>query len=63
MSSTTICRERMRSRIASCASSGTQTAVNSPALSSRASCNASRRLVFTRSPGLRGMSDGATTEH
>jgi hypothetical protein len=33
------------------------------ALSSRASCSASRRLVFTRSSGLRRMSDDATTEH
>jgi hypothetical protein len=49
--------------MASCASSGTQTAVSSSARSNRASCSAARRFVFTRSPGLRGISDGATTEH
>ena len=54
-------RARVRSRSASCASSGTHTGVNSPARSSRASDSASRRSVFTRSPALRGISDGATT--
>ena len=39
----------------------THTAVSSAARCSRARDNASRRLVFTRSPGRRGMSDGATT--
>src|SRR5262245_26919272 len=37
-----------------CVSSGTQTAVSSAARSSRARDSASRRLVFTRSPGRRG---------
>jgi hypothetical protein len=32
-------------------------------LSSLASCNALRRFDFTRSPGLRGISDAATTMH
>src|SRR6202008_1415039 len=49
------------SRTASCASSGTHPSVSSPARSSRARCIASRRFVFTRSPGLRGIIDGATT--
>ena len=56
-------RARTRSRIASCRSSGVHTDVSSSARSSRARLVASRRLVFTRSPGLRGMSDGATTWH
>ena len=54
-------RARTRSRIASCVGSGIQTAVSSPARCSRARVRASRRFVFTRSPGLRGTSDGATT--
>jgi hypothetical protein len=32
-------------------------------LSSLASCNALRRLDFIRSPGMRGISDAATTMH
>ena len=43
--------------------SGTQTAVSSPARNSLARLTASRRLVFTRSPGFLGISDGATTTH
>ena len=46
-SATAASRERTRSRIASCAASGTHTAVSSPARSRRASCWASRRLVLT----------------
>ncbi len=42
---------------------GTQTAVSSPARSSLAKETASRRFVFTRSPGFLGISDGATTVH
>src|SRR6266436_5924487 len=45
----------------SCRSSGTQTAVSSPARDSLASPTASRRFVFTRSPGFFGMSEGAAT--
>src|SRR5450432_3685659 len=41
----------------------TQTAVSSPARNSLARLSASRRLVFTRSPGFFGISDGATTTH
>jgi hypothetical protein len=40
---------------------GTQTGVSSRLRSRRASLVASRRSVFTRSPGLRGTSEGATT--
>jgi hypothetical protein len=58
---TAVPRARTRSRIASCAASGTQTAVNSPALCNLASIAASRRLVFTRSPGFFGINEGATT--
>jgi Cytochrome P450 len=54
-------RARERSRIASCRSSGTQTAVSSPARDNLAKPTASRRFVFTRSPGFFGMSEGATT--
>src|SRR5712692_6038683 len=50
-----------RSRIASCRSSGTQTAVSSPARDSLARPTASRRFVFTRSPGFFGISEGAAT--
>ena len=39
------------------------TGVGSPALCSVASLPASRRSVLTRSPGLRGINDGATTTH
>ena len=45
----------------SCVGSGTHTAVSSPARRSRAGMTASRRFVFTRSPGLRGTSEGAAT--
>ena len=54
-------RQRSRSRIASCASSGTHTGVNSPCWKSRARDSASRRSVLMRSPGRRGISEGATT--
>src|SRR3954463_5341778 len=60
-SSTAASRARTRSRKASWASSGTHTGVSSPARNNRASEIASRRLVLTRTPGLRGISDGATT--
>jgi hypothetical protein len=40
---------------------GGRTSVNNPARSNSASLRASRRLVFTRSPGLRGTSAGAIT--
>jgi hypothetical protein len=40
---------------------GTYTRVRSPDRSNRASSTASRRSVFTLSPGFLGMSDGATT--
>ena len=42
---------------------GTHTAVSSPARNSFARFTASRRLVFTRSPGFFGISDGAATRH
>src|SRR5713101_1708663 len=48
-------------RNASCRSSGTQTAVSSPARNSLARPTASRRFVFTRSPGFFGISEGAAT--
>jgi hypothetical protein len=54
-------RVRTRSRIASWSASGTHTAVSSPARNSLACVVASRRSVLTRSPGRRGISDGATT--
>src|SRR5262252_2662660 len=54
-------RARERSRIASCRSSGTQTAVRSPARNNLAKPTASRRFVFTRSPGFFGISEGAAT--
>src|SRR5215218_8635833 len=54
-------RARTRPRIASWAVSGTQTAVSSPARRSRARLTASRRLILTRSLGLLGISEGATT--
>ena len=54
-------RARTRSRTASSATSGTHTAVNSPARASRASMMASRRSVLTRSPERLGIDDGATT--
>ena len=43
--------------------SGTHTAVSSPARNSFTRLSASRRLVFTRSPGFFGISEGATTMH
>ena len=58
---TAVERARTRSRIASCAASGTHTSVSSSARSSLASFSASRRFVLTRSPGRRGVIDGATT--
>jgi glycine/D-amino acid oxidase-like deaminating enzyme len=54
---------RQRSRMASCASPGTQTGVNSPDRNSEAWVTASRRSVFTRSSGRVGTNDGATTTH
>jgi hypothetical protein len=48
---------------ASWVASGTHIAVSSPARSSRARVTVSRRLVLTRSLGLFGISDGATTVH
>jgi len=48
-----VARARTRSRIASCAASGTQTAVSSPARCNFANITASRRSVFTRSPAFR----------
>ena len=54
-------RARVKSRIASCSSSGTHTAVRSPLRSACDSLLASRRSVLIRSPGLFGISDGATT--
>src|SRR5208283_3305731 len=52
-------RARVRSLIASCPLSGTQTGVNSPARYKRVSVIASRRSVFTRSPDFLGISDEA----
>ena len=56
-------RARTRSRIASWAGSGTHTDDSSPARCNLARLIASRRSVLTRSPGLRGINDGATTTH
>ena len=56
-------RARIRSRIASCAASGVQISVSSRARNNRASFSASRRFVLIRSPGLRGIKDGAMTAH
>src|SRR5579883_1333760 len=56
-----VARALTRSRMASCAASGTQTAVSSPARCSLASITASRRSVLTRSPAFIGISEGATT--
>ena len=42
---------------------GGDTTVKTPARISSASFSASRRSVLMRSPGLRGMSDGAITSH
>ena len=58
---TAVARARTRSRIASCAASGIQIGVSSPARCSLASISASRRSVLTRSPAFIGISDGATT--
>ena len=49
-----------RLRIASCASSGTQMALSSPARDSSASRRQSRRSFLIRSPARRGINDGAT---
>ncbi len=54
-------RARERSRAASSSSVSGWTSVKSPARKSRASFLASRRSVLMRSPGLRGMSEGATS--
>jgi hypothetical protein len=54
-------RVRIRSRIASCAVSGTQTAVSSPPRCNTARLAASRLSFFCRSPLLRGIIEGATT--
>ena len=62
-SASSAARTRTRSRTASSAADGTRTGVSSPARCSRASRLASRLSVFTRSPGRRGISDGATTSH
>jgi CRISPR associated protein Cas1 len=62
-SSTASSRARTISRKASCCGSGTHVAVRSPLRNRRANANASRRSVFTRSPGLRGINDGATIRH
>jgi hypothetical protein len=56
-------RVRVRSRIASASSSGTHMEVSSPLRSDSARRRASRRSVFTRSPGFFGISDGAITSH
>jgi len=55
------CRARDRSRIASCAASGTQIAVSSPARNRAAKVVASRRSVLICPPGRTGTIDGATT--
>jgi hypothetical protein len=54
-------RARARSRTASSSGVGGCTAVRSPARPNSASFRESRRFVFTRSPGFRGISAGATT--
>lgn len=54
-------RLRIRSRIASCSSSGVQNWVNSPARHSRSRISASRRSVLNRSPVRRGIMAGETT--
>ena len=54
-------RARAKSRTASSSGVGGCTAVSNPARPSSTSLRASRRFVFTRSPGLRGISAGATT--
>lgn len=53
-----VARALTKSRIASCAASGTHTAVSSPLRCSLASIAASRRSVFTRSPAFIGISEG-----
>jgi hypothetical protein len=55
-------RARHRSRIASSSPWGTETGVRSPERLRRASVSASRRLVWTRSPGFGGMNEGAITQ-
>ncbi len=54
-------RARHRSRTASSATVGTRTEESWLARNSNAILPASRRSVFTRSPGRAGMSDGAIT--
>jgi len=54
-------RAWIRSRIASCPASGTDTEVNSPARCNRAKLAASRRSVLMRSLARLGFSDGAIT--
>ena len=56
-------RARTRSRAASCSTVGTVTAVGSSIRSSRASSNASRASVLTRSCGARRIFDGAAASH
>ena len=55
-------RARHTSRMASSSPLGTWTGVRSPERSSRASLRASRRVILTRSPGLVGSNEGATTQ-
>ena len=54
---------RIRSRIASCAASATQTAVSNPPRCKTARRSASRVSFFCRSPLLRGIIEGATAMH
>jgi hypothetical protein len=54
-----VARARTRSRIVSCAASGTQTAVNAPARCNLAGMTASRRPVSIRSPACTGRREGA----
>ena len=54
---------RIKSRIASCAASGTQTALSRPPRCRTARASASRLSFFCRSPLLRGIIEGATTRH
>lgn len=61
LSALTSSRTRMRSRAASSAGLGTRTHVSSPARKRRARLRASVRSVLTRTPALRGMSEGAIT--
>ena len=56
-------KDRTMPRTASCSSLGTSTGVRCPLRRSFASWIASIRSVLRRSPGLRGIKDGATTSH